>query len=298
MHVCVETGHADCLAELLRFKADPNLRREDGSTPMHYAAVRGHDGCLAVLLGANADANARRIDGATPLHLAAQMGQAGCVQLLLAHGAKPNVGYPNRQQPGAGPLRSAAAVLPARTAGGDLPASIALAFLLTRLGVAQAGTVTTPLDLATTSTATKSARGKSGTVRAMKRAGGKMGSDLTEAEMLAALLPGARAVAAKSKGSGKGLAIAMGTVVAAAITMSLAQRQDVNLWPAKPFASEGLQRGNEEPGGGVGPEGSGENDGADEHGDSGEERGDDVDEDAGDGYESESVEGDAGMEEE
>ena len=117
-------------------------------------------------------------------------------------------------------------------------------------------------------------------------------------EMLAALLPGARAVAAKSKGSGKGLAIAMGTVVAAAITMSLAQRQDVNLWPAKPFASEGLQRGNEEPGGGVGPEGSGENDGADEHGDSGEERGDDVDEDAGDGYESESVEGDAGMEEE
>ena len=65
--------------------------------------------------------------------------------------------------------------------------------------------------------------------------------------------------------------------------MSLAQRQDVNLWPAKPFASEGLQRGNEEPGGGVGPEGSGENDGADEHGDSGEERGDDVDEDAGDG---------------
>ena len=181
-----------------------------------------------------------------------------------------------------------------------MPAPVALVLLLTHLGVAQAGTVTTPLDLATTTSATKSARGKGRTVQALKQAGGKMGSDLTQAEMLASLQPGARAVAAKSKGSGKGLAVAMGTAAAAAITMSLAQRQGVNLWPTKPFASEGLQRSNEEAGGGVGRGGSGEKGGVDEDGSSGAggtEWGDDIDTHTGDEDGFESVEDDADMEE-
>lgn len=78
----------DVIVALLEAGADVNARAEAGRTPLHEAAKYAAPDVVAVLLDRGADVNARSEDGATPLHGAASHGpSAAVVELLVQAGA-------------------------------------------------------------------------------------------------------------------------------------------------------------------------------------------------------------------
>jgi ankyrin repeat protein len=58
------------LEVLLSHRADVNIRRHNGKTPLHAAAEEGHVDCVEVLLAANADVGAKDDRGCTAAELA------------------------------------------------------------------------------------------------------------------------------------------------------------------------------------------------------------------------------------
>ncbi|KUO85524.1 MAG: hypothetical protein AT711_06515, partial [Thermoproteus sp. CIS_19] len=90
-------GAAGCSAlevePLLNLGVDPNLRDEEGLTPLHRALMHNNPYSAEVvdlLLSRGADPNVRGRDGNTPLHLAAEFNRVQAAALLLKHGADPN----------------------------------------------------------------------------------------------------------------------------------------------------------------------------------------------------------------
>jgi hypothetical protein len=84
-----------CLMEL-NAGADPNVRNQDGYTPLHRVVQfcvwpREYDPpkeqCLKLLLEWGADVNAQDYEGLTPLHHASRRNNTECVKMLLRHGA-------------------------------------------------------------------------------------------------------------------------------------------------------------------------------------------------------------------
>jgi hypothetical protein len=76
---------------LLEHGADPNIKNENGRTPLHWAAREDHVEVARLLLEHGADPNIQDKDGLTPLHVAAFYGHVEVVELLLEHGADPNI---------------------------------------------------------------------------------------------------------------------------------------------------------------------------------------------------------------
>lgn len=64
-------NHGLSVQALLRCRADPTLRNEEGQTPLHYAAQKGHRATVYALLASRASIDTQDVDGATALHLAA-----------------------------------------------------------------------------------------------------------------------------------------------------------------------------------------------------------------------------------
>ena len=63
-------SHSRVLEVLLSHRADVNIRRNNGKTPLHAAAEEGHVDCVEVLLAANADVGAKDDRGCTAAELA------------------------------------------------------------------------------------------------------------------------------------------------------------------------------------------------------------------------------------
>ncbi len=78
------------IKKLLEKGADPNVRNEEGLTPLHIAAQKGQGKVADLLLSYGADVNARDYDGWTPLHWAVFWGKTEVVKVLLSHGADVN----------------------------------------------------------------------------------------------------------------------------------------------------------------------------------------------------------------
>ena len=73
----VRRGDTRLIANLLRQGTPPDVRSNDGSTPLMLAALRGSAECVALFLEHGADANPGNATG-RPLHLVAVPSGPGC----------------------------------------------------------------------------------------------------------------------------------------------------------------------------------------------------------------------------
>ena len=83
--LCAQNGHAPCVRVLLDHRAQPNLCKDNGWSPLMAAAQNGHESCTSLLLAAGADASLARLDGATALELAEERGHVVVSKLLREH---------------------------------------------------------------------------------------------------------------------------------------------------------------------------------------------------------------------
>ncbi len=76
--------------DLLAAGADPDVRDDDGRTPLFSAVLGGSIGLVGLLLEAKADINARDGQGFSALHFAAQEDLPEMARLLISKGADVN----------------------------------------------------------------------------------------------------------------------------------------------------------------------------------------------------------------
>ncbi|NXP17923.1 ASB18 protein, partial [Scytalopus superciliaris] len=89
LHEACQAGHTDCVELLLEYKADPNLRSEEGLAPLHLCTTQESLGCARLLLrhGASVDMPSEACGG-TALHVAARHGLGAHARLYLRRGAR------------------------------------------------------------------------------------------------------------------------------------------------------------------------------------------------------------------
>lgn len=72
---------------LLNYGANPNIRSDDGSLPIHYAVMGSNPCSLGRLVDAGADVNAESYSGKTPFHIALEIASCKIMDYLLDKGA-------------------------------------------------------------------------------------------------------------------------------------------------------------------------------------------------------------------
>lgn len=72
-----------CVAQLLAYGANVNIRDYHDYTPLHYACMWGWASTVKLLIDAGANVNDTNFQGRTPLMLAIEFGNASVVELLL-----------------------------------------------------------------------------------------------------------------------------------------------------------------------------------------------------------------------
>ena len=82
-------GHSNCLSELIGSGAYVNMRNNEGSTALMYAA--GHAACVSQLIGSGAEVNIQNNNGLTALILSAMSGHTVCLHELIGSGAHVNM---------------------------------------------------------------------------------------------------------------------------------------------------------------------------------------------------------------
>ncbi len=91
LHILTRERDSQWVLYLLQHDANPNIRDNDGNTPLHIAAQIGFLEAADWLRIVNADLNARNNRGETPLILAVQQRNAPMVRQLIEAGANPNI---------------------------------------------------------------------------------------------------------------------------------------------------------------------------------------------------------------
>lgn len=86
-----ELGDVETVKLFLNAGMDPNIKGENGRTPLHAAANFGKKDITEMLIAHKADVNARNDKGTTPLFLAVYNGHKDLIELLISKGAKVNI---------------------------------------------------------------------------------------------------------------------------------------------------------------------------------------------------------------
>jgi ankyrin repeat protein len=85
-------GHVVAIVrQLLEHGADPDIHKNDHSTPLHEASSRGRLEVAELLLSYRAKVDEKDKSGRTPFQLAASKGRNEMMKLLLEHGAVPQL---------------------------------------------------------------------------------------------------------------------------------------------------------------------------------------------------------------
>ena len=90
MHKAAIQGHEQCVAALLKAKADWRIKDREGALPLHNSTFLGDVHCTDLLLRADEESkyiDAQDQDKLTPLHQTCFNGFVGCTQRLLEAGA-------------------------------------------------------------------------------------------------------------------------------------------------------------------------------------------------------------------
>jgi hypothetical protein len=87
LHMAVLNGNSEIVDELLKYKAEVNVKDGIGLTPLHHASMTGDFDSARLLLKAGANVNADSVRQ-TPLHLATKLNQGGVAlaALLISNG--------------------------------------------------------------------------------------------------------------------------------------------------------------------------------------------------------------------
>jgi ankyrin repeat protein len=92
IHDAAEEGNIEAVKKHLADGVDVNAKREDGSTPLYYAAMFSHGEIVETLIANGADVNAKDFSGKTILDTALYTplpGDGGkTIEILRKHGAK------------------------------------------------------------------------------------------------------------------------------------------------------------------------------------------------------------------
>jgi ankyrin repeat protein len=83
---------------LIRAQADPNIANDFGMTPLSRACTNGSTALVELLLNAGANPNVPIATGETPIMTCASTGNAEVVRALIAHGADVNTKEPSQNQ--------------------------------------------------------------------------------------------------------------------------------------------------------------------------------------------------------
>jgi uncharacterized protein len=83
---------------LIRARADANIANDFGMTPLSRACTNGSAELVELLLNAGANPNTRIATGETPIMTCASSGNADAVRLLIARGADVNAKEPSQNQ--------------------------------------------------------------------------------------------------------------------------------------------------------------------------------------------------------
>ena len=82
MFYAIERNNLVYAQKLLSMNFDPNLRHENGYTPLAYAATKGSVQMVELFLRNSADPTARTKDGDTPVEIALRMGHSEVAERL------------------------------------------------------------------------------------------------------------------------------------------------------------------------------------------------------------------------
>lgn len=135
----------DTAERLVRAGADPNAANDLRMTPLVQACTNGNAALVGLLVNAGANPNTAVATGETPLMTCARSGSVAAVRLLLARGADVNASEPNQRQTAmmwAAAERHAEVVRTLIEARADLAAQTTLGFTALHFA-ARAGDVTT-----------------------------------------------------------------------------------------------------------------------------------------------------------
>ena len=88
LHLAVYSGSLDCVNELLKYGANPNISTiHEKCTPLHIACQKGFAQIAVALVDHGARVDALNVLSRTPLHMAAEAGRVDIGKYLLSRGA-------------------------------------------------------------------------------------------------------------------------------------------------------------------------------------------------------------------